>query len=76
MNYEAVFNIFLGMLALVGCVLVVIFWIVFREGNTIHPIYRSLASLANPDCNGADPTITNHTGPKEARSEGRTSCGC
>jgi len=48
MNYEAVFNIFLGMLALVGCVLVVIFWIVFREGNTIHPIYRSLASLRTP----------------------------
>jgi hypothetical protein len=64
MNYEAVFNIFLGMLALLGCVLVIIFWIVFREENTIHPIYRSLASLANPDCNSADSTITNHTAPK------------
>ncbi len=64
MNYEAVFNIFLGMLALLGCVLVIIFWIVFREENTIHPIYRSLASLANSDCNSADQTITNHTGPE------------
>jgi hypothetical protein len=67
MNYEAVFNIFLGMLALVGCVLVVIFWIVFREGNTIHPIYRSLASLANPDCNGADPTITQSHWPERGQ---------
>jgi hypothetical protein len=67
MNYEAVFNIFLGMLALLGCVLFIIFWIVFREGNTIHPIYRSLASLANPDCNGEDPTISNHTGPEPSQ---------
>jgi hypothetical protein len=36
MDYEAVFNIFLGMLALVGCALVIIFWIVFREENTNH----------------------------------------
>jgi hypothetical protein len=63
MDYEAVFNIFLGMLALLGCVLLIIFWIVFREENTIHPIYRSLASLANSDCSGEDPTIINHTGP-------------
>jgi hypothetical protein len=67
MNYEAVFNIFLGMLALLGCVLFIIFWIVFREGNPIHPIYRCLASLANPDCNGEDPTITNHTGPERSQ---------
>ena len=67
MNYEAVFNIFLGMLALLGCVLLIIFWLAFREGNTIHPIYRSLASLANSDCNGEDPTITNHTGPERSQ---------
>jgi len=35
MDYEVVFNIFLGWLALVGCALVIIFWIVFREENTI-----------------------------------------
>jgi len=36
MDYEVVFNIFLGMLALVKCALVIIFWIVVREENRIH----------------------------------------
>jgi hypothetical protein len=62
MNYEAVFNIFLGMLAVLGCVLVIMFWIVFRKENMTHPSYRPGASLANSDCNGADRTIVNHTG--------------
>jgi hypothetical protein len=62
MNYEAVFNIFLGMLALLGCTPVILFMIVFREEKTIHPIYRSAASLAEPDANHAHPTVTRHAG--------------
>ena len=64
MNYEAVFNIFLGMLTLLGCVLSIIFWIVFREENTIHPIYRSAPCLAEPDASRADLTITSHAEPE------------
>ena len=60
MSYEAVFNIFLGMLALLGCVLLIIFWIVFREENTIHPIYRSVRSQTDLNCQRTEPTITNH----------------
>ena len=60
MNYEAVFNIFLGMLTLLGCVLSIIFWIVFREEMTIHPIYRSVGSEADLNCQRTKPTITNH----------------
>jgi hypothetical protein len=41
MNYEVVFNVFLGMLALLGWTPVILFLIVFREEKTIHPIYRS-----------------------------------
>ena len=67
MNYEAVFNIFFGLLALLGCVLVIIFWMVFREENTIHPIYRAVGGHADPDCNSAEPTITSHAAP-ETRS--------
>jgi hypothetical protein len=47
MNYELVFNIFLGMLALLGLTLVIIFWRVFRNDKTIHPIYRSHVSPSN-----------------------------
>jgi hypothetical protein len=61
MNYEAVLVIFLGMLTLLGCVLSIIFWIVFREEKTIHPIYRSVGSRADPNCHHAEPTITSHT---------------
>lgn len=60
MNYEAVFNIFLGMLALIGCVLLIIFWIVFREENAIHPIYRSIRSQTDPNCQRTEPAITNN----------------
>ena len=60
MNYEAVFNIFLGMLTLLGCVVSIIFWIVFREENTIHPIYRLVGSHTDPNCQRAEPTITSH----------------
>ena len=60
MNYEAVVVIFLGMLTLLGCVLSIIFWIVFREEKTIHPIYRSVASQADLNCHHAEPTITSH----------------
>jgi hypothetical protein len=45
MNFEAVFNVFLGILALLVCTLVIIFSMVFREEKTIHPIYRSLATF-------------------------------
>lgn len=44
MIYETVLNIFLGILSLIGGLLVIVFWIVFREENTIHPIYRTVAS--------------------------------
>jgi len=64
MNFEVVFNVFLGMLALLGCALVIIFSIVFREEKTIHPIYRSLATLPDADSDSADLTITSR-----ARSE-------
>ena len=60
MNYEAVVVIFMGMLTLLGCVLSIIFWIVFREEKTIHPIYRSVGSLADPSRHHAKPTITSH----------------
>jgi hypothetical protein len=53
MNYEVVFNVFLGILALLGCTLVLIFWIVFREEKTLHPIYRSLVSPADPESRAA-----------------------
>jgi hypothetical protein len=43
MNYETVFNIFVGILSLIGGLLIIVFWIVFREENTIHPIYRMVA---------------------------------
>jgi hypothetical protein len=49
MNFEVVFNVFLGILALLGCTLVIIFSIVFQEEKTIHPIYRSLATLPDAD---------------------------
>jgi hypothetical protein len=58
MNYEVVFNVFLGMLALLGCTPVILFLIVFREQKTIHPIYRSVASLGEPECERADLTVT------------------
>ena len=64
MNYEVVFNVFLGMLALLGCTPVILFLIVFREQKTIHPIYRSAACLAEPDANRADLTVSRHAGPK------------
>ena len=64
MNYEVVFNVFLGMLALLGWTPVILFLIVFREEKTIHPIYRSAASLAEPDASRADLTITSHAEPE------------
>ena len=64
MNYEAMFNIFLGMLALLGCALFIIFWIVFREENTVHPIYRSVQSQADANCQRAEPIITSHAATK------------
>jgi hypothetical protein len=60
MNYEAVFNIFVGILVLLGWALLIIFWIVFREENTTHPIYRSVRSQTDPNCQRTEPTITNH----------------
>jgi hypothetical protein len=67
MSYGAVFNILQGMLALLGCLLVIMFRVVFREENAIHPIYRSVKSQADPDCNSAEPTITSRAAP-ETRS--------
>jgi hypothetical protein len=64
MNFEVVFNVFLGMLGLLGCVLVIIFSIIFREEKTVHPIYRSLAARPDADSNTAALTITSR-----ARSE-------
>jgi hypothetical protein len=48
MSYEVVFYVFLGILALLGLMLIIIFWLVFRNDKTIHPIYRSHVSPANP----------------------------
>jgi hypothetical protein len=67
MNYEAVFNIFLGMLALLGCTPVILFLIVFQEQKTIHPIYRSVATLADPDSKRADRTVTSHAEPETSQ---------
>ena len=66
MNYEAVFNVFLGMLALLGCTPVILFLIVFREQKTIHPIYRSVASLAEPD---SKPCRSNSHQPRWTRNK-------
>ena len=57
MNYEAVFNIFLGMITVLGCVLSIIFWIVFREENAAHPIYRPVGSEADRNGSRAEPPI-------------------
>jgi hypothetical protein len=57
MNYEVVFNVFLGILALLGCTLVLIFWIVFREEKVLHPIYRSLVSPAEPESRAAAASV-------------------
>jgi hypothetical protein len=67
MNYEVVFNVFLGMLALLGWTPVILFLIVFREEKTIHPIYRSAPCLAEPDANRADLTITSHAEPETSQ---------
>jgi hypothetical protein len=48
MSYEVVFNVFLGILALMGVTLLIIFWLVFRNDKTIHPIYRSHVSPPIP----------------------------
>jgi hypothetical protein len=64
MNYEAVFNVFLGILALLGFTPVILFLIVFREEKTIHPIYRSAACLTEPDANRVDLTVSRHAGPE------------
>lgn len=64
MNFEVVFNIFLGVLALLGCALIIIFSIVFREDTAIHPIYRSLATLTDGDSESGDPTITSRADSK------------
>ena len=64
MNFEVVFNVFLGMLALLGCMLVILFSIVFREDKTIHPIYRSLATLPDADSDSGDLTITSRDRPE------------
>jgi hypothetical protein len=68
MNYEVVFNILLGMIALLGWAPVILFFLVFREEKTIHPIYRHVASLAEPDSNRADLTVTSHTGPETSQN--------
>ena len=60
MNYETVFNFFLGILSVIGGLLVVIFWIVFRQENTIHPIYRTIATLNDDD---SDRAILTAAGP-------------
>ena len=67
MNYEAVFNVFLGILALLGFTPVILFLIVFREQKTIHPIYRSVASVGEPDYKRADLTITSHAEPETSQ---------
>lgn len=68
MNYEVVFHVFLGMLALLGSGPVILFFIVFREEKAIHPIYRSVANLTEPNTNRAALTITSHAEP-ETRTE-------
>ena len=67
MNYEVVFNVFLGMLALLGWAPVILFLIVFREEKMIHPIYRSAACLAEPHANRADLTVTSHVEPETSQ---------
>ncbi|PYX94177.1 MAG: hypothetical protein DMG71_13210 [Acidobacteria bacterium] len=53
MSYELVFNVFLGMLALLGFALLIMFWRVFRNENTIHPIYRPYVSPADSESSTA-----------------------
>ena len=72
MNYEAVFNIFVGMLTLFGCVLSIIFWIVFREDNTIHPIYRLVRNQADPIATVPSQQSAATPQPKQDRSDRET----
>jgi hypothetical protein len=75
-NYEAVFNIFLGMLALLGCALLIIFWLVFRKENTIHPIYRSVRSLADPKATLPSQQSPATLQPKQSSSDRETCDAC
>jgi hypothetical protein len=71
MSFEVVFNVFLGMLGLLGCTLVIVFSIVFREDKTIHPIYRSFAALPDGDSDSGNLTITNRARSEIAITEPR-----
>ena len=71
MNFEVVFNVFLGMLALLGWALVIIFSVVFREDKTIHPIYRSRATSLTQIPTVGNPTSTSRTRSEKAITEPR-----
>jgi hypothetical protein len=45
MSYEVVFNVFLGILALLGLTLIIIFWLVFRNDSRLFKTRRGLGIL-------------------------------
>jgi hypothetical protein len=45
MDYEDVVTVIVGLLALLGFTLLVVFGITFSEGKTTHPIYKSEKTL-------------------------------
>jgi len=48
MDFGLLFNLCLGTLAVLRCVLFVVFYRSFRESDKVHPIYRQACSPA-PD---------------------------
>ena len=46
MDFALLFNIVIGALALLRCVLFFVFYRAFDEGEELHPIYRQACSAA------------------------------
>ena len=46
MDFGLLFNIVIGVLALLRCALFAVFYGTFSEGEDVHPIYRQACSLA------------------------------
>jgi hypothetical protein len=76
MNYEPVFNIFLGMLALLGCVLVIIFWIVSEKKIRSPQSTDLLRALRTPIAMMPTQQSPTTLDPKQARRERRACCAC
>jgi hypothetical protein len=49
MDFGLLFNIVIGALALLRCVLFAVFYSTFNEGEDVHPIYRQACSPADSE---------------------------